>query len=56
MKAIFIVLMCRLESQNHRMVWVGRDSKVHNVPATAGPPTSRSGSRLDCPVPHPTSF
>jgi len=38
-----------IESWNHRMVWVGRDCKDHQVPnplPQAGPPTSRSGTRL----------
>ena len=46
-----------LESQKHRMAWVGRDPKDHQVPTLltkAGPPTSRSGTRPGYPGPHPT--
>jgi len=40
-------------TQNHRMVWVGRDLKDHAVPAPvpwAGTPSTRPG----CSKPHPT--
>jgi len=40
--------------QNHRMAWVGRVCKDHQVPTPlpqAGPPTSRSGIRPSCPWP-----
>jgi len=43
--------------QNHRMVWVGRDPKDHQVPTPlpqAWPPASRSGTRPGCPGLHPT--
>jgi len=38
-----------IESQNHRMAWVGRDLKDHGAPAPrphAGPPTSAFNARL----------
>ena len=46
-----------IESQNHRMAWVGRDLKDHEAPTLlpkAGPPTSMFNTRPGCPGPHPT--
>ena len=46
-----------LESQNHRMTWVGRDLKDHQAstpPLQAGPSTSTFNTKSGCPGPHPT--
>ena len=42
---------CIIESQNHRMIWVGRDLKGHLIPNClpwAGTPSTRP----DCSKPH----
>ena len=47
----------KIRTKNHRMAWVGRDSKDHQVPALlpqSGCLMSRSGTRKDCPGLHPT--
>jgi len=46
-----------IESQNHRMAWVGRGLKDHQVPIPpkqAKLPATRSSSRSGCPGPHPS--
>jgi len=42
------------ESQNHRMVWVGRDLKDHLVP-TPLPWAETPSTKPRCSKPHPTS-
>lgn len=46
-----------IESQNHRMIWIGKDVKDHLVPSSlwwAGLPTTRLSSRSGCPGLHLT--
>ncbi|GAB0187406.1 cAMP-dependent protein kinase inhibitor alpha [Grus japonensis] len=42
------------QSQNHRMVWVGRDLKDHLVPPPLLWAGTLSSTRPGCPKPHPT--